>query len=143
MFAILSFVFSSFKCLTSWSDGDVKNWGSVCGFAPDSSRSWIYNSQIGAATIFAAANGVGLCNNRLAPAIPILTPLAVNAVGAGVSNQSYSASLASLSAADYRPQYNAGLTKRIQYLNYSLEINGVPPEVAKGDRRVSVWVVLA
>lgn len=110
-------VFSSFKCLTSWSDGDVKNWGSVCGFAPDSSRSWIYNSIAGDTAVYAAASGTGLCNNRLAPLLPILTP----GTAAGATNQSYSASIAASSAADYRPQYNAGLLKRIQYLNYSLE----------------------
>ena len=110
-------VFSSFKCMTSWSDGDVKNWGSVCGFAPDSSRSWIYNSIAGVATTYATASGTGLCNNRLAPLLPILTP----GTAAGATNQSFSASIASSSAADYRPQYNAGLLKRIQYLNYSLE----------------------
>jgi hypothetical protein len=117
-------VFSSFKCLTSWSDGDVKNWGSVCGFAPDSSRSWIYNSVAGDTTIWSAGAGTGLCNNRLAPVVPILTPLAADGTGAGATNQSYSSSVASLDAADYRGQSNAGLLKRIQYLNYGLDANG-------------------
>jgi hypothetical protein len=117
-------VFSSFKCLTSWSDGDVKNWGSVCGFAPDSSRSWIYNSVAGDTTIWSAGAGTGLCNNRLAPVVPILTPLAADGTGAGPTNQSYSSSVASLDAADYRGQSNSGLLKRIQYLNYGLDANG-------------------
>jgi hypothetical protein len=113
-------VFSSFKCLTSWSDGDVKNWGSVCGFAPDSSRSWIYNSIAGDTTVWSAGAGTGLCNNRLAPVVPILTP----GTAAGATNQSYINSTASLDAADYRGQSNAGLLKRIQYLNYGLDANG-------------------
>ena len=113
-------VFSSFKCLTSWSDGDVKNWGSVCGFAPDSSRSWIYNSIAGDTTVWSAGAGTGLCNNRLAPVVPITTPATTAAAG----NQSYSSSVASLDAADYRGQANSGLLKRIQYLNYGLDANG-------------------
>lgn len=110
-------VFSSFKCLTSWSQNDLKDWGSVCGFAPDSSKSWIYNSIAGAAAVFASASGTGLCNNRIAPLVPILTP----GTGATAANQSYLASIASLSGADYRPQYNAGLQTRMGYLNYSLQ----------------------
>lgn len=113
-------VFSSFKCLTSWSDGDVKDWGSVCGFAPDSSRSWIYNSIAGDTTVWSAGAGTGLCNNRLAPVVPITTPATTAAAG----NQSYSSSVASLDAADYRGQANSGLLKRIQYLNYGLDANG-------------------
>lgn len=113
-------VFSSFKCLTSWSDGDVKDWGSVCGFAPDSSRSWIYNSIAGDTTVYSAGAGTGLCNNRLAPVVPISTP----ATTAAATNQSYSSSVASLSAADYRGQANSGLLKRIEYLNYSIAANG-------------------
>jgi hypothetical protein len=113
-------VFSSFKCLTSWSDGDVKDWGSVCGFAPDSSRSWIYNSIAGDATVWSAGAGTGLCNNRLAPVVPISTP----ATTAAATNQSYSSSVASLNAADYRGYANDGLLKRIQYLNYSISANG-------------------
>lgn len=110
-------VFSSFKCLTSWSQNDLKDWGSVCGFAPDSSKSWLYNSIAGAAAVFASASGTGLCNNRIAPLVPILSP----GTAAGATNQSYLASIAALSGADYRPQFNAGLQTRMSYLNYSLQ----------------------
>ena len=66
-------VFSSFKNLTSWSQNDVKDWGSVTGFFPDSSRSWIYNNaDYGTAadagtrggTNIMATIGLGLFNNR-------------------------------------------------------------------------------
>jgi hypothetical protein len=57
-------VFTSFKCLTSWSDADIKNWGAVTGFCPDTATSWVYNSVANADTNFLSANGVGLCNNR-------------------------------------------------------------------------------
>jgi hypothetical protein len=57
-------VFSSFKNLTSWSDEDIRNWGAVCGFCPDTASSWLYNSAANAATNFLSANGVGVCNNR-------------------------------------------------------------------------------
>jgi hypothetical protein len=57
-------VFSTFKCLTSWSDADIKNWGAVTGFCPDTASSWLYNSAANAATNFLSQNGVGVCNNR-------------------------------------------------------------------------------
>lgn len=57
-------VFSSFKCLTSWSDADIRNWGAVCGFCPDTASSWLYNSAANAATNFLSPNGTGFCNNR-------------------------------------------------------------------------------
>jgi hypothetical protein len=59
-------VFSSFKNLTSWSDADLKNWGAVCGFFPDTASSWIYNSLASSATNGLSANGLGICNNRTA-----------------------------------------------------------------------------
>jgi hypothetical protein len=38
-------VFRSFKCLTSWSNDDLENHGASCGFCPDSSDSWSYNTD--------------------------------------------------------------------------------------------------
>jgi hypothetical protein len=59
-------VFTSFKCLTSWSDADIRNWGAITGFCPDTSSSWLYNSAANAATNFLSPNGTGFCNNRTA-----------------------------------------------------------------------------
>ena len=37
-------VFCSFKNITSWSSEDLTDWGSVCGFCPDTAKSWAYLS---------------------------------------------------------------------------------------------------
>ena len=61
-------VFRSFKCLTSWSNDDLDNHGASCGFYPDSSDSWSFNSDFSAATGNPVFNGNGqnvvLTNNR-------------------------------------------------------------------------------
>jgi hypothetical protein len=59
-------VFSSFKNLTSWSDADLRNWGGVTGFFPDTATSWLYNNIASSATNGLSANGLGICNNRTA-----------------------------------------------------------------------------
>jgi hypothetical protein len=67
-------VFSSFKNLTSWSNDDVKNFGAVCGFSPDTSRSWLYNNntQNPASLLnFMNTSGQGFCNNRTCPYVTI------------------------------------------------------------------------
>jgi hypothetical protein len=66
-------VFASFKNLTSWSNDDVKNFGAVCGFYPDTSRSWLYNTSSTAASLlnFQNTSGQGICNNRTAPYVQI------------------------------------------------------------------------
>ena len=63
-------VFSSFKNLTSWSLNDLKNWGDVCGFYPDSADSWLYNNiNVPASLVnFLNTSGQGFCNNRNSPA---------------------------------------------------------------------------
>jgi hypothetical protein len=62
-------VFCSFKNLTSWSLNDVVNWGAVCGFSPDSPRSWLYNNNSTANSLlnFMNTSGQGFCNNRTSP----------------------------------------------------------------------------
>lgn len=66
-------VFASFKNLTSWSQNDVSNWGAICGFCPDSCRSWLYNNNSTANSLlnFMNTSGQGVCNNRVAPYISI------------------------------------------------------------------------
>ena len=68
-------VFTSFKNLTSWSQNDIKNFGAVCGFYPDSSRSWLYNNNSTANSLLNYMNtsGQGFCNNRNAPYVDIQT----------------------------------------------------------------------
>ena len=68
-------VFCSFKNLTSWSQNDIQDWGSVCGFYPDSSRSWLYNNNATANSLlnFMNTSGQGFCNNRISPYVNIAT----------------------------------------------------------------------
>lgn len=68
-------VFCSFKNLTSWSQNDVINWGAICGFCPDSCRSWLYNNNTTANSLlnFMNTSGQGVCNNRVAPYVQIAT----------------------------------------------------------------------
>jgi len=62
-------VFCSFKNLTSWSQNDIQNWGAVCGFCPDTARSWLYNNNSTANSLlnFMNTSGQGFCNNRTCP----------------------------------------------------------------------------
>lgn len=66
-------VFCSFKNLTSWSQNDIQNWGAVCGFCPDTARSWLYNNNATANSLlnFMNTSGQGFCNNRVAPYVTI------------------------------------------------------------------------
>jgi len=68
-------VFCSFKNLTSWSQNDIQNWGAVCGFCPDTARSWLYNNNSTANSLlnFMNTSGQGFCNNRVAPYTSIST----------------------------------------------------------------------
>lgn len=61
-------VFSSFKNLTSWSEADLKCWGKITGFCPDTADSWVFNSLLSAADAVNGlqGSGLGFCNNRLA-----------------------------------------------------------------------------
>jgi hypothetical protein len=66
-------VFCSFKNLTSWSQNDIQNWGAICGFCPDTARSWLYsnNSTANSLLNFMNTSGQGYCNNRNAPYVSI------------------------------------------------------------------------
>jgi len=67
-------VFCSFKNLTSWSQNDILNWGAVCGFCPDTARSWLYNNNSTANSLlnFMNTSGQGFCNNRVAPYVSVV-----------------------------------------------------------------------
>ena len=66
-------VFCSFKNLTSWSQNDIQNWGAVCGFCPDTARSWLYNNNSTANSLlnFMNTSGQGFCNNRTSPYVSV------------------------------------------------------------------------
>jgi hypothetical protein len=66
-------IFASFKNLTSWSNDDIKQFGSTCGFFPDSSRSWLFNNNTTANSLlnFMNTSGQGFCNNRNTPYVSL------------------------------------------------------------------------
>lgn len=135
-------VFSSFKCLTSWSDADLKNWGKVTGFCPDTADSWVFNPSAGAAS---AVNGLqgsgqGFCNNRLAhtfapngvlsdvayPPIPVTSPLVVGEV---LATQVVLATEVSGLSDSVLGCANKGLLCRMKWLNFDLVASGATSAV--------------
>jgi len=113
----------SFKALTSWSDGDIKNWGAVCGFSPDTSQSWGFNPDADA--VYIGGCGYGLFNNNTSPIVQI--QLVGDLSGTGTLNsdlRAYNFSTAStLSSQDVRYMFNQGLFNRMKYINYDPVIN--------------------
>jgi hypothetical protein len=114
-------VFCSFKNITSWSKNDLTNWGSVCGFCPDSARSWAYLAAAPADTLALAASGSGLSNNRNAPYVSISLVVGSNFyVPTPASIQAYNnLTRATLSSVDVRQSWNDGLFERQSYINYN------------------------
>jgi hypothetical protein len=113
-------VFCSFKNLTAWSNDDLKNWGALCGFYPDTPKSWIFNNAASANTNTMCANGTGLSNNRTAPYV-FTTILAGTTAGnyTAVNTNTY----ATQNSTNIPFCVNAGLTQRIEWLNYNLTTN--------------------
>jgi hypothetical protein len=115
-------VFCSFKNITSWSNDDLTDWGSVCGFAPDTSRSWAYQgaAPTNGATNYLAASGTGLTNNRNSPYVSIslivgtnfFTPTSTSIQAVNISTRATQASV------DIRQSWNEGLFKRQTDINY-------------------------
>jgi hypothetical protein len=117
-------VFCSFKNLTSWSDGDIKDWGALTGFFPDTARSWIYNSVASSNTNLMSCSGNGLSNNRVVPYITITIPTVANAPADPLVLSPFNSStIATTSSANIRSVWNEGLARRMKYLNYSLRTN--------------------
>jgi hypothetical protein len=105
-------VFCSFKNITSWSKNDLTNWGAVCGFCPDSARSWAYLAAAPAAGLVLAGSGSGLSNNRNAPYVSI--------TNLGTGYVAYNnLTRATQSSVDVRQAWNDGLFERQTYLNYN------------------------
>ena len=119
-------VFCSFKNITSWSKDDLTNWGAVCGFCPDSSRSWAYNNVLpaGAVGLPLSGSGNGLSNNRNSHFVTISATIGTN----GAPNvQTFSlvntTTQATTSSADVRTAWNEGLFCRQSYINYDDELS--------------------
>jgi hypothetical protein len=118
-------VFSSFKNLTSWSEGDLKCWGKITGFCPDTADSWVFNTLVSLVTSTAnglQGSGTGFCNNRLtqtfAPsgalsdvaypaAVFTATPVVVATEASGFSDSVCGCA-------------NTGLLQRMKWLNFDM-----------------------
>jgi len=127
-------VFCSFKANTSWSDADVKNWGSVTGYCPDTSTSWVFNATANDADNTLGASGVGLCNNRNGLFLPIQSVSAVIAGPATVTN-SVQKTLADLTSSSLYSCVNTGFYQRQKWLNFSLVANLGTDQAQKGSNQ--------
>ena len=112
-------VFCSFKNLTSWSKDDLTNWGSVCGFAPDTARSWAYLSAAPSAALAnpLGASGYGLTNNRNSPYVSITVATTAAAVVTPIAYNDITR--ATQASTDLRQAWNEGLFQRQTYINYN------------------------
>jgi hypothetical protein len=139
-------VFNSFKANTSWSDGDVENWGSLTGYYPDSADSWVYNTfgynPAGSANILNAF-GSGICNNSNSPYVQLTNyagvwiPALAGTPGApatfptieegtdimNVVSYNEETQATSFSSAVRSSTYNKGFYRRQQWLNFSPQNN--------------------
>ena len=112
-------VFCSFKANTSWSDADVKNWGAVTGYCPDTATSWVFNATANDADNTLGASGCGFCNNRNGLFLPILSTSAVLAGPITVTN-TVQKTLADLTSSSLYSCRNDGFYQRQKWLNFSL-----------------------
>lgn len=103
--------YASFVANSTWSDGDVKKWGSILGFYPDSCDSWIFNrSQI------ACDSGIGVCNND-----PFIIPQ--HYLTSNYKNTNDDTTIASIQA-NFPSQYgscsqgNVGFLQRMKWTNF-------------------------
>ena len=106
-------VFCSFKNITSWSKDDLTDWGAVCGFAPDTAKSWAYLSTAPANNSALSGSGSGLTNNRDSPYVTIFIPVAGTTPAYNVSTRSTQFST------DIRQSWNEGLFIRQSAINYN------------------------
>jgi len=110
----------SFRALTSWSNDDIKDWGCVCGFSPDTSTSWGFNPDDQTAT-YNGGSGYGLFNNNTSPLvqIQIVGDLSAATGQDNVDIRAYNFSTASTnSSQSAKYLYNQGLFNRMKFINY-------------------------
>lgn len=126
-------VYSSFKNLTSWSEGDLKCWGKVCGFAPDTADSWVYNTAVSAASTASplGGSGQGFCNNRLAATFAtagLLSDVAFPPQPGDAANVLNTALTLATEASGFSDSVNGcantGLLQRMKWLNFDMITTG-------------------
>lgn len=131
-------VFNSFKALTSWSEGDLADWGAITGFYPDTATSWMYNNfadAINTNVSTMSPAGTGICNNRNAPYVVMSTIVgAWSNVAAGVSQALVTGTNANAVSFNFTTQatsgaqsiqqsYNKGFYQRQAWLAYNPTLN--------------------
>jgi hypothetical protein len=110
----------SFKALTSWSVDDLRDWGAVCGFSPDTSLSWGFNSSATTGSNILAGCGAGLFNNLTSIQVDI-SSYAWSSVAIPSATPVLSINLntkTTLPSQDLRYIFNQGLVNRMSYINY-------------------------
>lgn len=107
----------SFRALTSWSLDDIKDWGCVCGFSPDTSTSWGFNVDTDAT--YNGGCGYGLFNNNTSPLVQIQIIGDLTATGETGDIRAYNFTTSStVPSQDARYLYNQGLFNRMKFINY-------------------------
>jgi len=122
-------VFCSFKAMTTWSQEDLVNWGSICGFYPDTADSWLYNNITNATPTVNLLNtsGTGICNNRNCAYVSmndfaVAFGAAADTGGAagGIIPSSYNLTTkCTVPNASLRQTYNVGFQTRQSWINYN------------------------
>lgn len=110
----------SFKALTSWSVDDLRDWGAVCGFSPDTSLSWGFNSSATTGSNILAGCGAGLFNNLTSIQVDISSyawasgtnPVATPVLSVNLNTKT------TLPSQDLRYIFNQGLVNRMSFINY-------------------------
>jgi len=134
-------VFCSFKALTSWSDADLRNWGAICGFYPDTADSWLYNNisnttnNVNARTQnMLGSSGTGVCNNRNCPYVNVNVLLSAYGTWANVANSGTAPLAINVSTkctspnATVRQTFNNGLQQRQSWINFNPVPYGIAPQ---------------
>lgn len=107
----------SFKALTSWSTDDIKDWGCVCGFSPDTSTSWGFNVDSDAT--YNGGCGYGVFNNNTSPLVQIQIIGDLSATGETGDIRAYNFTTSStVPSQDSRYLFNQGLFNRMKFINY-------------------------
>jgi hypothetical protein len=125
-------VFSSFRAMTSWSDSDLKNWGAICGFYPDTADSWLYNNISNTTANVSTrtqnmlgSSGTGICNNRNCKYISLNTltdtfGAVATVVNAGIAPLAINLATKCTSPnASIRQTFNCGLQQRQSWINFN------------------------
>ena len=111
----------SFRALTSWSVDDLRDWGAVCGFSPDTSLSWGFNSSATTGSNILAGCGAGLFNNLTSIQVDISSYTSTTGAASPFTSATLSPNIntkTTLPSQDLRYVFNQGLVNRMAYINY-------------------------